>query len=160
MVRWNGLVFAFATLLGVSSAFVARAADEPAPEWGYALSNELMSPYCPGRALPDCPSPQATELRQWIVAQARAGRTRDDVMAQLLDRFGEQMLQRPKASGFGLAAYVIPVAGVIAGGALLAVFLRRQRGAPAPAPAPRLAAVDPTLEREVDEEFRRAKGDA
>jgi cytochrome c-type biogenesis protein CcmH len=126
--------------------------------WAYGLANELMSPYCPGRALPDCPSPQAAELRQWIVAQEREGRSERDVMRQLLDRFGEGLLQRPRASGFGLAAYAIPIASVLAGGALLLVFFRRQARSSAPAAAaPRLAPVDPDLERQVDEEFLRAK---
>jgi cytochrome c-type biogenesis protein CcmH len=156
------LAIALLTLLCVAWSRPSQAEDEATPEWGYALSSELMSPYCPGRALPDCPSPQATELRQWIVGQARDGRSKDEVMAQLLERFGEQMLQRPRASGFGLAAYAIPVVGVVVGGAALAFFLRRQRAELAATPAAALpsAPLDPDLERKVDEEFRRAKEDA
>ena len=143
-----------ATLMCV--AWGARAAD--APGWATTLANELMSPYCPGRALPDCPSPQATELRRWIVDQARDGRTKDEVMSELLARFGEQMLQRPRAQGFGLAAYAIPGFGMLAGLGLLTFFLRRQRAATAPPPLPPPTPVDADLEREVDEEFRRAQG--
>jgi hypothetical protein len=47
---------------------------------------------------------------------------------------------------------------VIAGGALLFFFLRRQAARSEPErPSPRLAPVDPELERQVDEEFRRAR---
>ncbi|CAG0989203.1 Cytochrome c-type biogenesis protein CcmH [Myxococcaceae bacterium] len=144
----------------LSSVVVATQARAEEADWGYRMANELMSPYCPGRALPDCPSPQATELRQWIVAQAKAGRSREEVMAQLLDRFGDEMLQRPRASGFGLAAYLLPIVAVVAGGAFLAVFLRRQRTpsvADPPEPAPPL---DPELEREIEQEFRRARNGA
>jgi len=150
-----------AALFGVAWAAPARAADEPKPGWGEGLATELMSPYCPGRALPDCPSPQAAELRQWIVVQEKSGRSRDDVLRQLLARFGEEMLQKPRAHGFALTAYAMPIAGVVAGGVLLAIFLRRQtarrsqrRAAPQAAPA------DAEIERLVDEEFRRAKGEA
>jgi cytochrome c-type biogenesis protein CcmH/NrfF len=150
-----------ATLLCVAFATAARAADDAAPGWGYAMANELMSPYCPGRALPDCPSPQAAELRQWIVAQERDGRSHAEVLAELLGRFGEGMLQQPRASGFGLTAYMIPILGVVAGGALLVVFFRRQAAKAAPpVVAPRLAPVDPEIERLVDEEFRRARDGA
>lgn len=135
------------------------AGAEDAPGWSYDLSNHLMSPYCPGRSLPDCPSPQAAELRQWIVTQEHEGRTRAEVEEQLFARYGEVILQAPKASGFGLAAYVIPVLLSLAGAALLVVFLRRQtagavpRAAAAPgAPTPPL---DPELERALDEELRR-----
>lgn len=155
MRRW---ILLLSTLVCVAWAGSARAAEEEKPGWGYGLANELMSPYCPGRALPDCPSPQATELRQWIVAQDGAGRSKAEVMRQLLERFGEGLLQKPPASGFGLAAYVIPIAGVLAGGALLLVFFRRQAARSAPsAAAPRLAPVDPELERLVDEEFEHAR---
>jgi cytochrome c-type biogenesis protein CcmH len=146
------------TLFGVGLAAAAHAGDA-APGWSYNLANELMSPYCPGRALPDCPSPQAAELRSWIVAQEQQGRSHDDVMAQLLAKFGEGLLQQPRATGFGVAAYLAPIVGVLAGGALLLVFFRRQAAKAAPPPnPPRLAPVDPELERLVEEEFERAKG--
>lgn len=143
-----------ATLMCV--AWGARAAD--APGWATTLANELMSPYCPGRALPDCPSPQATDLRRWIIAQEEAGRTHDDVMGELLGRFGDELLQKPRAEGFGLAAYLVPLAALLAGAAVLLRFLGRQRGPGVPARAtPAGAPVDPELERRLDEELRRAR---
>ena len=149
------------TLFGVGLAGPARAADEPKPGWGEGLATELMSPYCPGRALPDCPSPQAAELRQWIVEQDEAGRSRDDVLRQLLARFGEELLQKPRARGFALTAYAMPIAGVVAGGVLLAIFLRRQTALRSERrPAPQAAPADAEIERLVDEELRRARGEA
>jgi len=52
--------------------------------------------------------------------------------------------------------------GVIAGGALLIVFFRRQvaRAAQEPAAPGFQSTADPDLERLVDEEFRRAKDGA
>jgi cytochrome c-type biogenesis protein CcmH len=90
-----------------------------------------MSPYCPGRALAECPSPQADALRLWILEQARAGATREEVEAQLLQSFGDQLLQAPRAEGVGLVAYVVPALLVAGGAGLLALFLRRQ-SAPGP----------------------------
>jgi len=143
-----------ATLFCVGMAGAARAETG----WGHALAHELMSPYCPGRALPDCPSSQAADLRRWIVAQEEAGRSEEDVMAQLVARFGEEVLQRPRATGFGLAAYVMPLVAVAVGASLLMRFLRRQRTGATPASGtPRLAPVDPELERIVEQEFKRAK---
>lgn len=144
-----------ATLFCVGMAGAAQAAEAG---WSHALAHELMSPYCPGRALPDCPSSQATELRTWIVAQEAAGRTQEEVMAQLLARFGDEVLQKPRADGFGMAAYLIPVVAVAVGATVLLRFLRRQRaGATATPSAPRLAPVDPELERVVEQEFKRAR---
>ncbi len=148
-----------AALIVVAAGFAASAGEEEAqPGWSHVLAGELMSPYCPGRALPDCPSPQASELREWIIVQEREGRSQGDVMAQLLARFGEGLLQKPRARGFGLTAYGMPIAGVLVGGILLFVFFRRQaaRAAAAGSEA-RGAPLDPDLERRVEEEFRRAK---
>jgi cytochrome c-type biogenesis protein CcmH len=114
-----------------------------------------MSPYCPGRSLLDCTSGQAAELRAWIAEQEKAGRRREDVEAQLYDQFGDVILQAPKASGFGLAAYVIPVVGVAAGALVLVIFLRRQAGSVQSAPAAVATPLDPELDRLIDEEMRR-----
>jgi cytochrome c-type biogenesis protein CcmH len=143
-------------LLGIVWAFPAPGADEESG-WGYQLSKEVMSPYCPGRALSDCPSPQADELRQWIVEQEKAGVSRSEVEQELFRVFGDQLLQAPRAEGIGLIAYLVPVLAFAVGGALVVFFLRRQRssiggGETAPAPTPPR---DPALEQLVEEELRR-----
>lgn len=143
-------------LLGVAWSLPSAGADEKGG-WGYRLSREMMSPYCPGRALSDCPSPQAAELREWIVEQEKAGVPRSEVEKELFRVFGDQLRQAPAAEGMGLVAYVIPVVAFAAGGVLVAFFLRRQRpaaGAPEPAPAP-AGPRDPDLERQVEEELGR-----
>jgi cytochrome c-type biogenesis protein CcmH len=144
---------AAACVVALALAAGARAAEEPAPTWHQQLWTGLMSPFCPGRVLIDCPSPQAAELRAWIADQERAGRSRADVEAQLYSQFGDVILQAPKAQGFGLAAYVVPLVAFACGGALVWLFLRRQRRAVS-APAP-LAAADPEIERQIDEELAR-----
>jgi cytochrome c-type biogenesis protein CcmH len=129
VARLRPFAVALATALGLAAG--AAAGDAPAAEaWAYELAHELMSPYCPGRALAECPSPQADALRLWILEQARAGATRDEVETQLLQSFGDQLLQAPRAEGVGLVAYVVPVVLVVAGAALLALFLRRQAAGP------------------------------
>jgi len=102
----------------------------------------------------DCPSPQAQTLRMWLIVQEAAGRPRAEVEAELVARYGESILGAPRAKGIGLTAYLIPVAVVAAGAALLTWFLRRQtRTAPAPKPATPSAPLDPELERLVDEKL-------
>jgi len=143
-------------LLGIAWALPAPGADEKSG-WGYQLSREVMSPYCPGRALSDCPSPSAAELRQWIVEQENAGVSRSEVEQELFRVFGDQLLQAPRAEGMGLMAYLIPAAAFTAGAVLVVLFLRRQRlaidGSDA-ATAPEVPR-DPELEQMVEEELRR-----
>jgi len=119
-----GLAGLIAALLLAWAPAPAAAAAEP-ESWGYDLSHDLMSPFCPGRTLATCPSPQASELVQWIVMQEAAGASREQVVEMLIERFGEEILGAPPAEGITLWAYVFPVAGFLVGGGLVFLVLRR-----------------------------------
>jgi len=56
------------------------------------LSTELMSPYCPGRTIASCPSPNARKLEDHILAEANAGKSREEIELALVDRFGEEII--------------------------------------------------------------------
>lgn len=148
-------------LLGVvvcaSPAFSQAQDLDEADAWAYAMAHDLMSPFCPGRTLAECPSPQADELRIWILTQAAAGASQPEVEEALYERFGDQILSAPRPEGWGLAAYVIPIVGFVVGGGMVWLALRRlvRRGQPTPAPAPPVhsASSDAELERLIDEEI-------
>ena len=138
--------------VGIAAALLLVGTASGAAGWSAELEHQLMSPYCPGRSLTECPSPQATELRLWIQAQEQAGVPRADVEARLFQQFGEQLRQAPRVEGWGLWAYLVPGGALLAGGAVVAAFLRRQAAAGA-APPPARAPSDPELERQIDREL-------
>ncbi len=138
-------------LAGLALGAAAQAEEQTA--WGYELADELMSPWCPGFALPDCSSGYASDLRLWILEQEKRGRSREDVKAEILARYGDEMLQAPKAEGLGVLAYAIPAGLVLAGGLVLFVFLRGQGGAARGARDPQAGAADPQLAVRIDAEF-------
>jgi hypothetical protein len=87
-------------LAGALALPLAAHAEAPIPKpWHYDAWNSLMSPYCPGRTLMDCPSGEAGELREWIADQESAGRSREEVEEQLYAEFGDVILQAPRARG-------------------------------------------------------------
>jgi len=153
--------------LAMPGAAVTAAADAGAApvvqelSWAYAMAHDLMSPFCPGRTLAQCPSPKADDLRQWIVLQAAAGRTREDIEQSLFQRFGDVILSTPRASGgWGLSAYVIPIASFLLGGVVVLLVLRRlvqpHRSPPPETPGSGSGLADDTeLERLVDRELAR-----
>lgn len=143
-LAWIGLLLALL-------AAPCLAQEEP-KGWAYDLAGELMSPFCPGRTLADCPSQAAKSLTMWMVVQEAAGRTRTDVEEELLARYGEVMRPAPKAEGIGLTAYIIPAVTFAGGGLLVGFFLSRQTRGTRAAPEPQ-AVNDPELERIVDEEL-------
>ena len=120
-------VMVLAGALAGASPVVAQTADSSAsePSWAYELWHDVMSPYCPGRTLAECPSPQADELRLWILTQSAAGASREEVEASLYARSGDQIRTTPRAEGWGLAAYVIPVVAFVFFGVVVVWVLRR-----------------------------------
>ena len=148
--RARSLVFA-ATLIALLTS-PTPALSEDTADWAYALSNELMSPFCPGRTLANCTSPQAASLRMWITVQAAAGRTRSDVEDELLERYGDVLRPAPRPTGFGITAYAFPLIAFLAGGVLVVVFLRRQTRSSAKTTLV-AGPMDPDLERIIDEEL-------
>jgi cytochrome c-type biogenesis protein CcmH/NrfF len=140
-------------LLALALLCAASASGAAPDSWAVELERELMSPYCPGRSLVECPSPQATELRMWIHAQEQAGVPREEVEARLYQEFGDTLRHAPRAEGWGLWAYLVPGIAMLAGGALVVWFLGRSRRSVSeepPAPPPLR---DAELEREVDREL-------
>lgn len=109
------------------------APDEAEPERVLAeLSNELMSPYCPGRTIASCPSGQARKLEDHILAEAQAGKTREEIEQSLVERFGPEII--------GYAPQPVVLYGAAAAGfvgllALVWVGRRWRRRPPATATA-------------------------
>ncbi len=146
----------------------ASASGGPAP-WAYSMAHDLMSPFCPGRTLAACPSPQADQLRQWILFQAAAGQTQEQIEETLFERFGDVMLSAPKAEGgWGISAYAIPIGGFLLGLVFVTWMITRlargggsEDSGPTPLPVKPVGSTgpalsDPELERLVDEEFARS----
>ena len=64
-----------------------KADAEQAEALATELSHDLMSPYCPGRTIATCPSPQARKLEQHILTQAQEGKSRVEIESALAERF-------------------------------------------------------------------------
>jgi cytochrome c-type biogenesis protein CcmH/NrfF len=90
-----------------------------------AVSHNVMSPFCPGLTLHDCPSDAAAALRARIESWAREGRSRTEIMTTLRAEYGPSIAASPEPRGRGLAAWLVPVAAVLAGGAVMTAALRR-----------------------------------
>lgn len=148
--------------LGLAGAAHAEESDEP-PRWAYQMAHSLMSPFCPGRTLAECSSPQADELRLWILVQASAGASKEEVEATILERFGDKVLSAPRAEGWGITAYALPIGGFLFGGIAVAMVLRRmarpeREPAQSVVPSGPLApasATDAELERLIDQDLSR-----
>ncbi|MDQ3915566.1 MAG: cytochrome c-type biogenesis protein CcmH [Actinomycetota bacterium] len=117
----------------LTSPAVAAAAPEDVAN---AVAQEVMSPYCPGVTLHDCPSSAAQEMRAEIVAWAEDGMSKDAILDRLEAEFGPSIRAVPPAKGSGLLAWLLPGLAVVAGAALAVVLARRWAKRPPPPAVP------------------------
>ena len=81
--------------LGIASAAAADELDDL--RRAHSLADELMSPFCPGRTLSDCPSPNATAVREEIRAWVHQGQSDEQIRATLRARFGDALAGEPES---------------------------------------------------------------
>jgi cytochrome c-type biogenesis protein CcmH len=89
------------------------------------LASKLRCPTCRALSVEDSPSGMAQEMRVLIREQLKSGMTPAEVEEYFLDRYGEWILLKPKASGFNWTVWLLPVL-MLAGG-LFFVFLTARR---------------------------------
>jgi cytochrome c-type biogenesis protein CcmH/NrfF len=89
------------------------------------ISEHVMSPYCPGVTLHDCPSDRAVELRDKIKDLAEQGFTRAQIMSELEAEFGPTIRAEPPRSGIGLLAWILPLVAGLGAAAFAWTILRR-----------------------------------
>jgi cytochrome c-type biogenesis protein CcmH len=90
------------------------------------IEDEVMCVAC-GVPLDIAESPQATQERAYIRKLVGEGRTKDQIKTELVAQYGQRVLATPKDSGFGLAAYLVPIAIALAALIAGAVFVPKWR---------------------------------
>jgi cytochrome c-type biogenesis protein CcmH/NrfF len=111
------------------------------------LSRDLMSPFCPGRTLADCSSPDAGAVRQEIREALKAGDQPDEIRARIEARFGDHVVGVPRQ----LLGWLFPILVLIAGAGGLVWVLRRAVQSPAAATRALSPELEARLARELDE---------
>jgi cytochrome c-type biogenesis protein CcmH len=145
---------AIAALLG--ALVVGVTAASASPPNAADLEAELVCPVCE-TTLDQSNAPVAERMKTFIRVRIAAGDSEEEIKDALVAQFGPGVLAEPPAGGFGLLAWLLPLAGLSGGAIAVAVLVRRwsRRGPPPPPPVERL---DPELERLVDDELARFDG--
>lgn len=89
------------------------------------IASQLRCPTCRSLSVNDSPSDMALEMRDLIREQLRAGKSREEVTAYFVDRYGEWILLKPKARGLNWAVWILPVVLVFGGLAFVLLTARR-----------------------------------
>lgn len=90
-----------------------------------AIAATLRCPVCQGESIQDSPAELAQQMRAVVRDRLRAGETPDEIKAYFVSKYGEWILLEPRMTGLNVLLYVLPVALIAGGLALVAVLVRR-----------------------------------
>jgi cytochrome c-type biogenesis protein CcmH/NrfF len=102
-----------------------QAADTALEARTAAVAAQLRCPVCQGVSIQDSPAELAQQMRNLVREQLRTGKSPDEVKAYFVSKYGEWILLQPRASGFNILVYALPVLAVLGGLALIVVAMRR-----------------------------------
>ncbi|MFN2389586.1 MAG: cytochrome c-type biogenesis protein CcmH [Actinomycetota bacterium] len=112
-------------LAAIVIVLVASPAGAAPEDVANDIAAQVMSPYCAGVTLLDCPSSKAMELRSRIEGWVRDGWSRARIMDELQGQFGPGIRAVPARDAVGLLAWLLPGAALVLGGVLALALARR-----------------------------------
>jgi cytochrome c-type biogenesis protein CcmH len=152
-----------AVLIALTAVLSAPAAATAAPAPRVSLTeieSLVMCTEC-HEPLAVAQSLEADSERAYIRGLIAQGETKPQILKNLVAQYGVAVLGKPPAHGFNLTVYIIPVAILVLGAAILFVTLprwRRRTKAAAARPAPEHKQLDPEEARRLDEDLARFGG--
>ena len=127
-IMWRSVVAgAIALLLGSTGLASAQtySSDDVFKDRTHAIALQLRCPVCQGLSLADSQSELSQQMRGVITEQLRAGKTDQQVLDYFVAKYGEWILLEPKARGFNLIAYLLPLVMLAAGIGVIFVSVRK-----------------------------------
>lgn len=119
------------TLLLLSVALVtAAAAQEPTADEINRIAKGLYCPVCPNTPLDVCETKACEDWRAQIGDMLAEGKDEQAIRDYFVDQYGVRVLAAPPRRGFTALVWILPVAGLLAGGWVITQFFRRQRTRP------------------------------
>jgi cytochrome c-type biogenesis protein CcmH len=145
ILRVVAVVVAALALAGPAAAACAH----PRTSLAY-LEGQIMCPTC-HTTLDQSDSDAARQIEAYIQKRIDECATAGQIKSELVANFGAGILAAPPHKGFDLLAWWLPLGGVIAGAALLALGVWRWSRRPEPEPASDKVLLDPKLEQQIDD---------
>ena len=139
----------FAVLFFVAAASAGQVAEDPLERRTLDIAKDLRCAVCQNQPVAESNSDLARDMRAIIREQLQAGKTREEIIAYFVARYGDFVLLKPPYQDAGAVLWIAPLALLVVAGASAFVFLRRRLRAALPEPR--------GLAREDAERVRRAR---
>jgi cytochrome c-type biogenesis protein CcmH len=91
------------------------------------LINELRCLVCQNQNLADSNAELAQDLRHQVVEQLQQGKSRDDIVAYMVARYGDFVMYRPPVKGTTLLLWFGPLVFLLVAVTVVIVFVRKQK---------------------------------
>jgi cytochrome c-type biogenesis protein CcmH len=131
----------------------ASACAHPKTSLSY-LEGQIMCPTC-HTTLDMSEAPAAQDIKAQISKRIAQCWSAQQIENELVGNFGQGILAAPPHKGFDLLAWWLPLGGVVAGAAILALGVWRWSRTREPEPAVEADALDPETENRLDEMLAR-----
>ena len=110
---------------GTRPPATASPADSAIDARTAAIAATLRCPVCQGESIQDSPAELAQQMRAVVRERVRAGETPEEIKAYFVSKYGEWILLEPRMTGLNVLLYVLPVALIVGGLAVVAILVRR-----------------------------------
>jgi len=90
------------------------------------LMQEIRCVVCAGQSIADSDAALAQDMRLFVRTQIALGAEPDSVRIALAQRYGDEVLMRPRLSGRTAPLYLVPLVLLLIGGALVGVASRKR----------------------------------
>ena len=94
------------------------------------LTRELRCPKCQNETLADSDAPVAADLRRQLREMLVAGKSDDEILQYLIDRYGDFVLYKPPFVARTLILWSMPFIGLLIAGGVATVVIRRRAQLP------------------------------
>lgn len=130
---WLATVFAAMVAMPVAAVQPDEILDDPAlEERARDISAGLRCVVCRNESIDESNAELARDLRLLVRERLVEGDSDEQVMAFIVDRYGEYILLRPTLQGVNIVLWVTPLVLLLLGGGLAFSYIRRRSGATAP----------------------------
>lgn len=89
------------------------------------IATELRCVVCQNLSVADSPSEMAQQMRAIVREQVEAGKTKEEINAFFVSKYGDWVLLRPKTSGFSALLWILPYVALGIGFLAALWFIRR-----------------------------------
>ena len=118
--------------LTILMVFMLMLQPRPSPAEGLddrvnEIAHLLMCPVCQGQSVAESNSNLAQDMRQIIRKQLEEGKSKDEVIAYFVSRYGETILASPPPRGVNWLLWVLPGLAIIFGGFGIAIYLYKSQ---------------------------------